>query len=99
MNLSLFAQAVPVASDPALDFLTEAARNGDLIAVSVACVVVLVPLILKALGKNVPFVDSLLSVAVGAFRSFRGIKKPPVRPPEEQGGIASVVPIKREGEK
>ncbi len=64
---------------------------------SVVAVLILVPLVLKALGKSVPVLDPIMQVAFDLLKKLAP-KKDPVKvvPPAEQPGVekvAKVVPI------
>jgi hypothetical protein len=67
----------------------------DYILLAVALVAMVVPVVLKALGKDVPIIDSLLEAVVGLVEKLRASKNaaPPPADPSKPDGIAAVVPI------
>lgn len=73
--------------------LSDAVAGQNWIAVAAIGLAIVIPLVLKALGKNVPFVDPILRVIVGWARGLKG-PKAPAPAPEEQKGLAAVVEIK-----
>lgn len=75
--------------------INEAAQNRDWLMLAAASLALVVPVVLKALGKSVPVVDQLLGLLLKVVSAFR---KPPQAPPPVDGkeGIAAVVPIKDE---
>jgi hypothetical protein len=75
--------------------INEAAQSRDWLMLAAASLALIVPVVLKALGKSVPIVDQLLGLLLKVVSAFR---KPPQAPPPADGkaGIAAVVPIKDE---
>ncbi len=80
--------------------LHDAISNGNVWLAVAAGVVVLVPIVLHAMGKDIPFLspilDALLDMAVKALD-----KKPPAPPaspdsPAPKEGLANVVDIKKD---
>lgn len=76
-----------------LDLLNQAAQSKDWLALAVAGIAVVVPVVLKLLGKNVPIVDSIISVALKVLPALR---KAPAAKPEDQPGASAVVQVKDE---
>lgn len=79
--------------DDLLALINEAAssQNWPLLAGAVA--VLIVPIVLKAVGKPVPVLDQAVPAVV---RLLKGIKKPAPKPetlPENQPGLANVIQI------
>ncbi len=74
------------------DALGQHTTTGYVLAAVVA-LCILVPLVLKAMGKNIPFLDTLVNVIVMVLRG--AVKKPepevPVEPPK---GVGNVVELK-----
>lgn len=80
--------------DAAKTLIDQAAAAGDIIALSVGLVALAVVTVLKALGKQIPLVDSLIDVALGLFNKLRGVKpKAPPADPAAQPGLESVVKV------
>ena len=73
-----------------LEIVDAAAQSQDWVILAIAAVLIIVPIVLKALGKKVPLVDAALSLAVGVLKSVKR-KQPP--PPEVEGGVGAVVPV------
>ena len=71
--------------------INEAAQNKDWLLLAVGCVALAVPIVLKALGKNIPVVDQILDVLIRVAVNFR--KKPVPTPANGKEGISAVVPI------
>ena len=72
--------------------LSDAVAGQNWIAVVAIGLAVVIPLVLKALGKNIPFVEPILRVIVGWARGLKGPKPAPKQ--EDQKGLAAVVEIK-----
>ena len=71
----------------------EAAQNKDWLTLAIAAVLLIVPVVMKALGKKVPLLDSGLDLVA---KILPALKKKPVEPPPAEGekqGLAAVVPI------
>lgn len=75
-----------------LDQLNSAAQSGDWVMLAVLGVAVIVPIVLKALGKSVPVLDQALELAVKVAGAFRKPKPPPPAEPGKDG-IAGIVPV------
>lgn len=75
-----------------LDIIDTAAQTQDWLVLAVASVLLIVPIVLKALGKRVPLVDGAIKLAVGILKS-RKPKEPPAPQSGETQGIPSVVPV------
>lgn len=72
--------------------LNEAAQGKDWVVLVGALLAILIPAVLKILGKQVPIVDQILDFAIKFLIAFR--KKPEVpAKPDEKTGLAAVVPI------
>jgi hypothetical protein len=71
--------------------INEAAQNKDWLLLAVGCVALAVPIVLKAMGKNIPVVDQVLDVLIRVAVNFR--KKPVPPPVAGKEGISAVVPI------
>jgi hypothetical protein len=81
--------------DTVLELINQAAGSGDWLVLAIAAVCLIVPIVLKALGKSVPIVDQIVSVVIGVAKSLRKPKPPaPLEPGKE--GIAAVVEVKDE---
>lgn len=95
MFLIALLQADPSGFDDAVHALQEALTAGSLnpILAIVAGLAVVAVLVLKALGKSVPFVDPLIKVAIDVARKLT--KKAP--PPAEVEGASKVVEIQKLG--
>lgn len=80
-----------------LEVIDAAAQSKDWLVLGIASVVLVVPIVLKALGKRVPLVDAAAEFVVGILKAR---KKPLPEPkPGEPSGIAAVVPVKDAVEK
>lgn len=78
------------------DFLALHTTLGYVLGGLVA-LLILVPLVLKALGKNVPLLDTGVSFLLGILKVFAKRKDPLPPSPEEQAkqpGVASVTELK-----
>jgi len=75
--------------------LNEAAQAKDWIVLGGALLCLVVPIVLKALGKSVPIVDSIIDIAKNVLVAIR--KKPEQKQVESKNdaeqGIASIVSI------
>lgn len=65
-------------------------KNWPLLVVAV--LMILVPVVLKLLGKDVPFVSSVLIKVAEFFKSRPPVQEPP-KPEEEPQGVDSVVKV------
>lgn len=90
------------ATADASQLLHDAIANHGWVIAACAGLIILVPLVLKALGKNIPGVDLVLDVAVGLLKSFSKKPAPAPAPTEEQkaaeAGVTNVVDIKKLGD-
>lgn len=75
-----------------LDTLNQAAQQGDWLVLTIGGVAVVASIVLKALGKSIPVVDSIIGLALKVLPSIRKQPKP-----EAQPGIESVVDVKDQG--
>ena len=75
-----------------LAIIDAAAQSQDWLILAIASVLLIVPIVLKALGKKVPLVDGIVELAVSVLKS-RKPKAPPPVPAGELEGVAKVVPI------
>ncbi len=103
--MKLFALAVEAVPDSLTQVLQDAlamhSTAGYVIA-GVLALCILVPLVLKALGKSVPLLDPALAILSSILKGL--VKKPaPAPQPEptpeerkEEGGVSNVVNIKEE---
>jgi hypothetical protein len=79
--------------DDLLALINDAASTQNWPVLAGAVAVLVVPIVLKAIGKPVPILDQALPVVV---RFLKGVKKPEVKPetlPENQPGLAAVIQI------
>lgn len=76
-----------------LTIIDTAAQSQDWVILAIASVVLIVPIVLKALGKKVPLVDAGVSLVVGILKGMKR-KAPPPLPEGEKDGVAAVVPVK-----
>ena len=76
-----------------LDIIDTAAQTQDWVVLAVASVALIVPIVLKALGKKVPLVDAGVNLVVGILKGMKR-KAPPALPPDAKDGVAAVVPVK-----
>ena len=74
--------ASEVLPDPAHALLNEALAGGNYWIAGAVAVVILVPLILKALGKRVPILDTVLAAALVILKGLSRPRAPPAPPPE-----------------
>lgn len=78
--------------DETLNMLNAAAQSQDWLALGLLSLVVVVPVVLKAMGKKVPFVDTAVS-AVLAFVKSKKPKEPPPPAKDEKTGLEAVVKV------
>lgn len=78
-----------------LDVLNSAAQSKDWLVLAVAAVCVIVPVVLKALGKHVPLVDAAVEFVTGILKA-RKPKAPPPPPAGQAEGVAAIVPVEAE---
>ena len=79
--------------DEVLSLINDAATTQNWVLLAAAVALLAVPIVLKALGKNVPGLDKLTPIAVGFLQK---LKKPAPKPedlPENQPGLAAVIQI------
>jgi hypothetical protein len=82
-----------LAVEPTLeDLINEAAQSKNWPMLAAAAVILIVPVVLKALGKSVPLLDQALAWAQKALPMLKK-KAPPPAPEGEPQGVAKVVPI------
>lgn len=84
--------------DDTLTLLNSAAQAQDWLALGLLVVAIAVPVVLKAMGKKVPFVDTAVS-AVLAFVKSKKPKEPPAPAKDEKQGIAAVVDVAEKKDK
>lgn len=75
-----------------LDVIDAAAQSKDWLILAIASVCVVVPIVLKALGKNVPLVGTAVEFVAGILKA-RKPKPPPPAPEGQAQGIGAVVPV------
>lgn len=78
--------------DETLTLLNNAAQAQDWLALVLLALVVVVPVVLKAMGKKVPFVDTAVS-AIVAFVKSKKPKEPPAPAKDEKTGLEAVVKV------
>ena len=76
-----------------VEIIDVAAQSKDWIVLAIASVLLIVPIVLKALGKHVPLVDSAVELVLGILKGMKR-KAPPPLPPGEKDGVAAIVPVK-----
>lgn len=82
-----------------LQMLQDAAINHQWLLLGVGLVCLLVPLVLKAMGKSVPVVDSLLDMVLKIAKGFKKSPVAPVNPVAHAGspeGAKAVVVVEEE---
>lgn len=84
--------------DDILSMLGDAAQVQDWLGLGLLALVVIVPVVLKALGKKIPLADTAIS-AILAFVKSRKPKAPPPVPAGEKEGLAAVVKIEEKKDK
>lgn len=84
--------------DDTLTLLNSAAQTQDWLALGLLVVAIAVPVVLKAMGKKVPFVDTAVS-AVIAFVKSKKPKEPPPPAKDEKQGLAAVVDVAEKKDK
>lgn len=84
--------------DDILSMLGDAAQVQDWLGLGLLALVVVVPVVLKALGKKIPLVDTAIS-AILAFVKSRKPKAPPALKEGEKEGLAAVVKIEEKKDK
>lgn len=77
--------AVPSALDVALQALTDALASGNVALAIVASVLALGVIVLKVLGKKIPFVDAAVTFVLDLAKKLSAKK------PADQPGVADVV--------
>lgn len=73
--------------------INDAAQGHDWLVLAIACVLLIVPVVMKALGKKVPIVDTILDLGLKVLPL---LKKKPVEPPADPSqprGIAKVIEV------
>lgn len=73
--------------------INDAAQGHDWLVLAIAAVLLIVPVVMKALGKKVPIVDTILDLGLKVLPL---LKKKPVEPPADPSqpqGIAKVVEV------
>lgn len=106
----LQSSADPDSLKQAMDALAEAFASGDVVMAIVAAVLIALIVVLKFLGKKVPFVDAGVGIVLSLAKRFVGgkvqapgvkavveVKKDEDSKPAE--GVGSVVSIKRDDDK
>jgi len=78
--------------DELLTLINDAAANRNWIVLAIGVVLVVIPIVLKALGKHVPIIDTILPAAVAALKKLKP-STPPARP-EDMAGLSNVVELK-----
>lgn len=78
--------------DETLTLLNNAAQSQDWLALGLLALVVVVPVVLKAMGKKIPFVDTAVS-AIVAFVKSKKPKEPPPPAKDEKTGLEAVVKV------
>lgn len=78
------------------DLINEAAQSKNWPMLIAALIVILVPAVLKLLGKKVPLVDAAVDLAKKALPMLRKKEAPPPAEGEKEG-LAAIIPI--EGKK
>lgn len=90
----------------AIEILNQAAQHKDYLLLAVSAVAVIVPVVLKVLGKQVPIVDQAIELVLKVVVALRkpksgdigdppgGPSKPGDQEVDEETGLAKVVPIK-----
>lgn len=78
--------------DGVMEMLNAAAQSQDWLALGLLAVAVVVPVVLKAMGKKVPFVDTAVS-AIVAFVKSKKPKEPPPPAKDEKTGLEAVVKV------
>lgn len=71
--------ALITASDDAAQLIHDAIAQhstAGYVVAGLAAVLFLVPLVLKALGRSIPFLDPIIEVAISVLKSFATAKKP-----------------------
>lgn len=83
--------------DSLLQLINDSVMNHQWVILAIASVLLIVPLVLKALGKSVPIVDQIITIVASILRSFaKKPAPPPAQLPENQEGVAKVVPIRED---
>lgn len=76
-----------------VDIIDAAAQTQDWVVLVIASLVLVVPLVLKGMGKKVPLVDAAVALVTGVLKGMKR-KAPPPLPEGEKDGVAGVVPVK-----
>lgn len=84
--------------------LSDAAAAHNWLVVGVVALLLIVPLVLKMLGKDLPILDAAFGWIAGFLPQLRAATDPKPKPvdpsaPVEPSGLAKVVPIKEEEKK
>ena len=77
-----------------LDIINAAAQSQDWLILAISAVLLIVPIVLKAVGKKIPLVDGVVELAVSVLKARK--KAPPPVPAGELEGVAKVVPVEGE---
>ncbi len=95
MLLAQIAPAAPLEVPPdAISALTDALNTSSFVVAACVAVLILAPLLLKAFGVKVPFLDPIVVVLLSVAKSFNKPKEAaasvPAKPVEGVGNIAEV---------
>ena len=71
----LLAAMLQAVSDDALQLIHDAIANHGYLVAGLAAVLFLVPVVAKAFGKEIPFLDPVLKVALGVLKTFNKPKE------------------------
>lgn len=86
-------------SNQLISALTDAAAAHNWIVVAVVALLLIVPLVLKMLGKDLPILNAAFGWVAGFLPQLRAATDPKPKPvdpsaPVEPSGLAKIVPIK-----
>lgn len=79
--------------DELLALIQDAATTQNWVLLAAGVGVLAVPIVLKALGKNVPGLDQATPVIVGFLQKLKKPAPKPEEQPEKQPGLAAVIQI------
>lgn len=79
--------------DEVLSLINDAATTQNWVLLAAGVALLAVPIVLKALGKNVPGLDQVTPIAVGFLKKLKKPAPKPEEQPENQPGLAAVIQI------
>lgn len=76
-----------------IDDINTAVQSHNWVVLIVCAVALIVPIVLKVMGKSIPIVDTILDLAVKVVKALKPNAPPPPPKAGEPTGVAAVVKI------